>query len=53
MFLVLGEENVGGSPVLRVLARTDNEDDAKRVFDAIALGEAFDRVLLVKVLREG
>jgi len=52
-YWVLGEENVGGTPVLRKLATTDSPELAENIFDAIVAGDAYNKVFLVEVKKEG
>lgn len=48
-FWVLGEENLGGLPVYRKLAVSEDEGLARQVFNALVAGDAYAKVLLVEV----
>ena len=52
-YWVLGEENVGGLSVYRKLAVSEDRDLAEKVFSALVAGDAYTKVLLVKVEAEG
>ena len=48
-YWIVVEENVGGALAYRKLVATDDEEYARRVFDAIVAGDAYNRVILVEV----
>lgn len=55
-YWILGEENLHGTIVLRKLATFPKDsgiETAMKIFDAIATGEAFEKVYLVEVIEEG
>ena len=52
-YWILGEENVAGISVLRKLATSKNKQLADEIFDAIEAGDAYNKIYLVQVVREG
>ena len=48
-YWVLGEENIGGLPVYRKLAVSEDENLARQIFSALVAGDAYARVILVEV----